>query len=193
MKRDLYSTKPLTSSFLSCEKDTEIILRKLFIETRPYSDILKRLLVIQQKDCLDLENEDYAARVKDIGLAYLRNEGYIILEPRIEMEEHEKVKSYIIISFDNFIPNATNPEFRDCQVNFDIICHTKHWDLGDYQMRPLKIAGYIDGILNQSRLTGIGTFQFMGCSELILNQDLAGYTLSYWATHGGDDQIEDVE
>jgi hypothetical protein len=46
MKRDLIMTKPLTSSFLSCEKDTETILRKLFVECRPYSDILKKLLVV---------------------------------------------------------------------------------------------------------------------------------------------------
>ena len=31
----------------------ETILRKLFIESRPYSDDLKRLLVINTKDCLD--------------------------------------------------------------------------------------------------------------------------------------------
>ena len=43
-------------------------------------------------------------------------------------------------------------------VNFDIICHTDYWNLGDYRLRPLKIAGYIDGILNKSKLTGIGTF-----------------------------------
>jgi hypothetical protein len=60
-------------------------------------------------------------------------------------------------------------------------------------MRPLKIAGYIDGILNQSKLTGIGTFQFLGCAELILTPELAGYTLSYWAVHGSDDQLESAE
>jgi hypothetical protein len=46
MKRDTILTKPITSSFLSCEKDTELILRKLFVENKPYSNILKRLLVI---------------------------------------------------------------------------------------------------------------------------------------------------
>ena len=40
----------LKSSFLSCEKDTDTILRKLFIESRPFSDTLKRLLVISTKD-----------------------------------------------------------------------------------------------------------------------------------------------
>ena len=43
MVKDL-AMKPFQSSFLSCEKDTEIILRKLFVESRPYSDDLKRLL-----------------------------------------------------------------------------------------------------------------------------------------------------
>lgn len=177
-------TKPLASSFLSCEKDTEIILRKLFVESKPHSDTLKRLLVVQNKDCLDR-----AYNVDEYSLARLRQDGYIVLEPRIEMEEHEQVKAYIIISYDNFTPNGRNPEFRDCSVNFDILCNTKYWDIGNYRMRPLKIAGYIDGILNNSRLSGIGTFQFMSCSELILSPELAGYTLSYWAVHGSDDQI----
>jgi hypothetical protein len=67
MKRDLVLNKPLASSFLSCEKDTETILRKLFVESKPHSDILKRLLVIQAKDCLD--NPVYIEKVKDISIA----------------------------------------------------------------------------------------------------------------------------
>ena len=43
MKRDVYTNK-FNSSFLSYEKDVETILRKLFIESHPYSEILKRLL-----------------------------------------------------------------------------------------------------------------------------------------------------
>lgn len=54
MKVDLVMKKiDFSTSFLSCEKDAESILRKLFIESRPYSDYLKRLLVINTKDCLD--------------------------------------------------------------------------------------------------------------------------------------------
>jgi len=53
MQRNIVTNEIPVSSFLSCEKDTEIILRKLFISSQPYSDILKRLLVIQAKDCLD--------------------------------------------------------------------------------------------------------------------------------------------
>jgi hypothetical protein len=87
MKRDTRRTTPITSSFLSCEKDTETILRKLFIESKPYSNVLKRLLVVQAKDCLD--NDAYDAEVEHISIAQLRKNGYIILEPRVELQEHE--------------------------------------------------------------------------------------------------------
>lgn len=194
MKRDLVSTKKIISSFLSCEKDFEEILRKLFIENRPHSDELKRLLIINTKDCLDDKtNTAYLEKLKAMSIARLRKDGYIKLEPKISIPEHEEVKSYILISFDNFFPNATNPQFRDCTVTFDILCHTDYWDIGNYRLRPLKIAGYIDGILNNARLSGIGTFQFAGCNELVLDQTFSGYTLMYKAIHGSDDIIPNKE
>ena len=194
MKRDLVSIKKIVSSFLSCEKDFEEILRKLFIENRPHSDELKRLLVINTKDCLDDKtNTAYLEKLKAMSIAKLRDDGYIKLEPKISIPEHEEVKSYILISFDNFFPNATNPQFRDCTVTFDILCHTDYWDIGNYRLRPLKIVGYIDGILNNTRLSGIGTFQFAGCNELVLDQTFSGYTLMYKAIHGSDDIIPNKE
>lgn len=183
-------TTKCKSSFLSCEKDIEEILYKLFIKSRQYSESLKRLLLIPNKDCLsNTQNEEYKKLVEKADLNYLRKNGYLKLEPKIRLPEHEDMKSYIIMSFDNFTPSG-NPEFRDCIVTFDVICHIDTWDIGNYQLRPLKICGYIDGLLNNTRLSGIGTFQFMGCSELILSQDLAGYTLMYSAVHGSDDLIE---
>lgn len=188
MRRDLITTK-CNSSFLSCEKDTEILLRRLFVESKPYSDVLKKLLVVNTKDCLD---NDYSEEIKSYSVHQLRKEGYIKLEPKIKLSEHEEVKSYLHISFDNFTPSS-NPEFRDCIVSFDIICHTDYWDIGNYRLRPLKIAGYIDGLLDKTRLTGIGTFQFLGCSELVLDENLSGYTLMYSAVHGSDDEIPNKE
>ena len=192
MRRDVnLPSSQFSSSFLSCEKDIEEILRKLFVSSKPYSDYLKKLLVINTKDCLDNETSTtIQQKIADMNLAKLRQEGYIKLEPKIRFGENEEVKSYIIVSCDNFSPNATNPYYRDCTVTFDIICHTDYWDIGNYRVRPLKIAGYIDGILNKARLSGIGTFQFMGCNQLILNENLSGYTLMYRAVHGNGDEIE---
>ncbi|MCD8210471.1 MAG: hypothetical protein LUC37_02875 [Prevotella sp.] len=188
--RDLVLTHRITSSFLSCEKDAETILRKLFIESRPYSDELKRLLVINTKDCLDdRTNPDYLKKLESMTLAKMMEDGYVKLAPKIRMPEHEEVKSYIIMTFDDFSTTKTNPKFRDCYVSFDVVCHTDYWDIGNYRVRPLKIVGYIDGLLNNIRLSGIGTFQFAGCNELVLDENLSGYTLMYHAVHGSDDQI----
>lgn len=188
MKRDLILTKPITSSFLSCEKDTEIILRKLFVESRPYSDDLKKLLVVQFKDALD---KDYD--VSEYSLKYLLDNKYIINSPKIELPENDQVKSFIVLSFDKFTPNLTNPQFRDCMIHFDIICHHDQWDLGNYRQRPFKILGIMDGILNKTKLTGIGELNFVGCIYQLVNEDWSYYTLTYQSIHGSDDQIPDDE
>jgi hypothetical protein len=195
MRRDTRITSnQFSSSFLSCEKDVEEILRKLFVASKPYSDTLKRLLVVNTKDCLDnLESEAINKKLAEMSLSKLKQEGYITLEPKLRMEEHNEIQSYIVIGCDSFTPNITNPEFRDCTVTFDIICHTDYWDLGNYRVRPLKIAGYIDGILNNAKLSGIGRFNFMGCNQLVLDENLAGYTLMYRAIHGSDDRIPSNE
>jgi len=194
MKRDtILTANRFNSSFLSCEKDIEMILKKLFIESKPYSDILKRLLVINTKDCLEDNSEVVLNKIQQTTLSQLIKDKYIRLSPKIEIEEHDEVKAYLIISSDNYTTNENNPYYRDCTITFDIICYTDYWDIGNYRLRPLKIAGYIDGILNNAKLSGIGTFNFIGCNELILNETLSGYTLSYRAIHGNDDKIAPAE
>ena len=158
MKRDIIlPASCFQSSFLSCEKDCETILRKLFVTSKPYSNELKRLLVINTKDCLDnTTSKVYKEKIDSMGLKELRDEGYIRLEPKVKFPEHEEVKSYIIISVDNFMPNTNNPYYLDYTISFDIISNLDYWDIGNFRLRPLMIAGYIDGILNGSRLSGIG-------------------------------------
>lgn len=177
------------SSFLSCEKDAEEIIKKLFVDSRPYSDILKRLLLINTSDCLnDMTNPKYLEIIKKNGVQELKDKGYIRQNPKILLGENEEVKSYIRISFDHFTPSK-NLHYRDCIVEIDIICHPEYWDLGSFRQRPIKIMGYIDGILNNAKLSGIGTLQFAGANEIILDENLAGYCLMYTATHGNDDVI----
>jgi len=178
----------IKNSFYSIEKDIMTILTKLFVNN-PKKDDLLRLLMINNKDCLDdLENEEYKKIISSVNLRTLRELGYIKLEPKLGFEEFPEVKNHIVISFDNYVQNATNPEFRDNTISFDIICHTDYWDIGNCRLRPFKIMGIIDAMLNKSKLSGIGTLQFIGAQELILNQELSGYTLTYVAIHDGDDR-----
>jgi len=178
------------SSFLSCEKDTETIIKKLFVDSKPYSDMLKRLLLINTPDCLnDMTNPVYLKKIKETSIQDLKEQGYLRFGPKLTLGENEEVKSYIRLSFDHFTPSK-NEHFRDCIVEIDILCHPEYWDIGNFRQRPLKIAGYIDGILNENKLSGIGTLNFAGCNELLLDENLAGYCLMYTAVHGNDDLIE---
>lgn len=187
-------TTNLKSSFLSCEKDIELIIKKLFVDSRPYSDELKRLLLINTKDCLDDRiNPIYKEKITKTSIADMANQQYIRIVPKLTFGENEEVKSYIVISFDNFSPADTNEYYRDCIIEIDIICHPDYWDLGNYRLRPLKIAGYIDGILNNTKLTGIGELKFRSCDEIILKDNLCGYCLMYTAVHGNDDKIPPEE
>lgn len=184
------SLPPIQSSFLSCEKDTELILNRLFVDGKQYSRWLKRLLIINNKDCLDKNITKYDDIVDKFSVADLFNKQYIRTTPRLELNEHEDVQSYILLNFDNFTTNSKNNQYKDCIINFDIICHTKQWDLNDLRVRPLMIVGYIDGILNLGKLSGVGETVFLGCNELILDQNLAGYTLSYQVVHFSEDDVK---
>ena len=179
--------KNFKSTFLSCEQDQELIWRKLFIESRPYSDKLKRLLVINTPDCLDESKKQYDNIIHETSLKDLKDKKYIRSVPKLAFGEHEEVKSYVLLEFDDYLPTE-NPHYRDCTISVTVICHLDYWEMEDYKLRPHQIAGYIDGLLNGSRLTGIGTLNFIGASQIVLSEYLGGIMLRYVATHGSDDE-----
>jgi len=97
------------SSFLSLEKDMNLIVDKILKNER-----LKKLLFYTTKDCLSKPNVSEDDTFNMFGKQ-------IKIVPKILIDK--SVLTYIIISFDNFTLNATNPEFRDNIISFDIICH----------------------------------------------------------------------
>lgn len=174
--------KDFKSSFLSAEKDQQLIWQKLFVENRPYSDYLKRLLVINAPDCLDENQQQYRDVLKSYSMKKLKEDGYLRVVPKLAFGEHEEVKSYIILEFDDYTP-SDNPQFRNCVISFSIISHLDYWEMDDYKLRPHQIAGYIDGILDGAKLSGIGELRFLGASQVVLNEYLGGILLRYVATH----------
>jgi hypothetical protein len=55
-------------------------------------------------------------------------------------------------------------------------------------LRPYKIAAEIDSMFNGKHLTGIGELNFLGASQIILNDEYAGVSLMYSAIHGEEDK-----
>lgn len=172
MKKQIY-TYP-KSSFLSTEKDMNLIVDMIF-----KNDRLKKMLYYTTRDCMNKPNltED-----ETIGLFGQQ----IKIIPKLYVDN--SVLNYIIISFDNFSQNATNPEFRDNVVEFDIICHFDQWQMKDFELRPYKIAAEIDSMFNDKHLTGIGTLKFLGANQIILTDEYAGLCLMYSAIHGEEDK-----
>lgn len=161
------------SSFLSTEKDMNIIVSKMIKNER-----LKRLLHYTSRDALDKKNITEDETLELFG----KN---IKIVPKLTVDK--SVLNYIIISFDNFTPSR-NPEFRDNIIEFDIICHFDQWYLKDFSLRPYKIAAEIDSMFNGQHLTGIGELNFLGANQIILTDEFAGLCLMYEAVHGEEDK-----
>lgn len=181
------------NSFLGVEKDIELILNRLFVENPTYSDRLKRLLVINTPDCiLDYKNPVYNQKINSMGVEELIAQDYVRLRPKFELTENEEAKSYIHIGFDSFSPTSNN-KFRDAVLGIDVLSHLDYWDIGNYRQRPIKIMGYIDAILNESRLTGLGRLEFLGAQASTLKENFAGYVLLYRIVRGNEDYLPDDE
>lgn len=162
------------SSFLSAEKDMELIINKFYVNER-----LQKLLYYTDKDPLShpkLTDEQtlslFGKNIKRVPKLYV--DGSLL--------------NYVLIQFDNFIPNGTNPEFRDNMIEFDIICHYGQWEIKNMQLRPYRIAAEIDSMLDKKRLTGIGLVEFAGASQIILTDEFAGICLLYRVVHGEEDK-----
>lgn len=162
------------SSFLSVEKDMGIIFREFIKNKR-----LMKLLYYNTPDALDKPDVPKEEIAKMFGKQ-------IKIVPKLEVDN--ELFSYIIINFDNFTPNASNPEFRDNIIEFDIICHFDQWHLKDFELRPYRIAAEIDTMLQEKRLTGIGETEFLGANQMILSDEIAGICLMYGAIHGEEDK-----
>lgn len=162
------------SSFLSVDKDMGIITKQLLSNAR-----LKKLLYYTTKDALHQPNLTDEQSIELIG----KNIKNI---PKLYVDG--SVLNYIIVGFDNFTPNRTNPEFRDNIIEFDIVCHYDQWTLEDFQLRPYRIAAELDSMFDGKHLTGIGETEFLGANQIILTDEFAGLCLMYRAVHGEEDK-----
>ena len=173
MKKEVYTFPK--SAFLSAEKDMNIIVNMIM-----KNDRLKNMLHYTTRDCLSkpplTEDESLELFGKNIKIV-----------PKLYVDG--SVLNYVIVSFDNFTQNRTNPQFRDNIIEFDIICHFDQWHMKDFELRPYKIAAELDSMFNGKHLTGIGTLEFLGANQMILTDEYAGLCVMYQAVHGDEDKV----
>ena len=162
------------SSFLSMEKDLNQITGSILRNKN-----LKKLLYYTTENALSMPDLTDDQSVSLFG----RN---IRITPKLFIDQ--EIVNYIIISFDDFSPNAKNPEFRDCTICFDIVCHFDQWKLTDFKLRPYRIAAELDSMFNKERFSGIGRLEFIGGLQMLLDDEFGGLTLRYRAINGEDDK-----
>ena len=161
------------SSFLSVEKDLDIIISKICKNQR-----LLKLLYYNVPNALAqpaLSDDQLEEVIKN----------NIKLVPKTYVED--EYRNYLIIKFDNFL-TGLNPEFRNNKSEFDILCNYQNRQLDGYALRPIKIMAEIDSMFNGARLTGAGLTEFGGATDIIATDQMAGYCIFFNVIHGGEDE-----
>lgn len=167
------------SSLLGMPKDAAIIIDRILSNPN-----LLRLLVYETRDWQSqpLPNGD---QIKELFTSH-----QISSVPKIKIDSKEK--TYIRLTYGTVIRNSSNPEYRDNTFGIDIICHYDNWDLGDFELRPYRVAGEIDAMLDKTHLTGIGELEFVSATPYVYNEEFAGVSLTYLAIRGHEDQKNPV-
>lgn len=167
------------SSLLGMPKDAAIIIDRILSNPN-----LLRLLVYETRDWQSqpLPNGD---QIKELFASH-----QISSVPKIKIDSKEK--TYIRLTYGTVIRNSSNPEYRDNTFGIDIICHYDNWDLGDFELRPYRVAGEIDAMLDKTHLTGIGELEFVSATPYVYNEEFAGVSLTYLAVRGHEDQKNPV-
>lgn len=152
------------TSFQTVPKTLETI-----VEMCLHNDRLKRLLYYTDPHALSLPPLNREQTASLVGTS-------IKIVPKLEIDPD--IKPYIIISLDQFVPNPGQTTFKQVTLSIDVLCAYKDWNLTDFNLRPYAIAGELDGMINNSFVSG-GIGAFKGAKQLILNEHLGGCTLYY--------------
>ena len=104
--------------------------------------------------------------------------GNNILFTPVIPDEEQKAQSFLTILFENYEIND-NVDYKNATLRFDIICPSNSWVINDSDLRPFKIMQIIDGMMNGSRLEGIGNLQFKEANIIIPSAYHTGYMMEY--------------
>ena len=102
----------------------------------------------------------------------------ILLVPKVP--ENDDVKgSYILVLYDGFNMNLANPQFKDADLLFIVVCPPENWLINEPSLRPFLIMSRIDELFGNKKIANIGTLQFVKADRFVLNSQLTGYGLTY--------------
>lgn len=178
MKKNQYEYPK--SSFLGMAKDTSLIINKILS-----NKVVLKLLYYTTADWQskpDLTSEQIKSLFENKQISNV---------PKVIVDKEKA--NYLRITYDAFTPNSTNTFYRDHIVEIKIICHFEDWDINDFELRPYRIAGELDSMLDGQHLTGIGHLTFIGADQDVYDDEFGGVTLRYLAVRGNEDKVGGLE
>lgn len=156
------------------ERSFELIGMQLDIITKKIisNDKIVKLLKDTSKDALSslepITQQDRLSLIKD---------KYITLVPYLPKEE--EVKSYLIISFDDFSPTVGTDKAMDYTMSIDVLCHRDLWTMSGLCPRPYLIMNEIKKEFHMAKLDTWGPAVFVGAPSLVANDSYMGFSMLF--------------
>lgn len=160
-----------SETFKNVEKDLAYIAQKIY-EDEP----LLKLLTLKENQTAPLTQEEKKT---------ILNNNVRIVPKITDLDFTEE--SYLVIHFNEFMPNEENPEYRDKFLIFDIICNFDTWNMGDFKLRPYQIAGRLDMLFDKKGLSSSYSINFLNGEVLVIDDEIAGLTLAYNVIYNKDE------
>lgn len=164
------------SALLGMQKDASIIMSRILSNQRVLKLLAYNTRDWESKPVVSSDMVKEMFETKQISSV-----------PKIKIDKERKI--YLRLTYGTMIPNSTNTEYRDNTFGIDIICHYDDWDLGDFDLRPYRIAGEIDSMLAGTHLTGIGELEFVSAVPCVYDEEFGGVSLTYLAIRGNEDKV----
>lgn len=136
---------------------------------------LRRLLKYMQSDPLSTGYDDI-----DMSISLINKN--ILIVPKLSTKE--VVESFILIAIPTFEVDS-NLDFTSATITVDVICPLDKWLIDDICPRPFKIMDRISDLLEGSRVTGIGTLNFVTGSQSVIYEGVSDHQMVFEVTANG--------
>lgn len=102
---------------------------------------------------------------------------HIIVNTEVPFDTDEG--SYILLTFNEIVPNSSNTSVADVAIYADILVPTGDWIYNNPSLRSFSIMKKVVEAFENINLKGVGKLQFNGASLAVAANSLSGYTVRF--------------
>ncbi len=92
-------------------------------------------------------------------------------------DKSEDIKNYVVVQIADIVPMEGRGLMYS--IVFDVVCNVETWNLSNYIQRPYAIMNEIDYVLSNTKIKSWGPVQFIGATNVKMNERALGYTMLF--------------